>query len=89
MKKQFLTIALLATVAVGAAFAGNANLSTVSITHGSPYNDNGNCETPTIVRPGQNCDVQPSLYRCTLLIGGDAYVENPETGLCTRALYQQ
>lgn len=71
MKKQFLTIALLATVAVGAAFAGNANLSTVSITHGSPYNDNGNCETPTIVRPGQNCDVQPSLYRCTLLIGGD------------------
>nr|WP_121272545.1 hypothetical protein [Pedobacter schmidteae] len=87
MIKPLLTFVVIAIIAVGGAFANHEKAA--SIFEGSPYNDQGNCETPTPVMPGQTCDVTPSLIRCTLQIGGDAYIYNPETEACTKALYRQ
>ncbi len=89
MKKQFLTLAILATVAVGGAFAGGAKVNSSSIDQGSPFNENGDCETPTAVSPFQTCEITPSLIQCTLQIGGNAYIYNPETESCTTPLYRQ
>jgi hypothetical protein len=87
--KKFLTIALLATVAVGAAYAGNVRMNLLSIDAGSPYNENGVCEDPTPVAPFQTCDVMPSLTQCTLQIGGDAYIYDAEKEGCVKPLYRQ
>ena len=86
MKKQFLTFALLATVAVGGAFA--TNLHSRLVTEGSPLNTEEPCAEPQPIDGGLNCSPTFIGAQCTINGGTPAYVENPETGKCALELYR-
>lgn len=85
MKKQFLTLALLATVAVGGAFAGSANSTATKffVTQGSPLNEEGECEEPTVIDDELNCSPSELGAQCTINGGTEAYTEDNITGFCT------
>ncbi len=74
-----------ACVAVSTVFA--TAKPTTSVLLGSPYNDQGECTTPGNVIG--TCDVNYTGNACQLLAGGDAYLQDTETGLCTIPLYRQ
>ncbi|MBB5438822.1 hypothetical protein HDC92_002503 [Pedobacter sp. AK017] len=85
MKKSFLMLVAVACVAVSTVFA--TAKPTTSVLLGSPYNDQGECTTPGNVIG--TCDVNYTGNACQLLAGGDAYLQDTETGLCTIPLYRQ
>ncbi|ACU04035.1 MULTISPECIES: hypothetical protein [Pedobacter] len=85
MKKPFLMLVAVACVAVSTVFA--TAKPTTSVLLGSPYNDQGECTTPGNVIG--TCDVNYTGNACQLLAGGDAYLQDTETGLCTIPLYRQ
>lgn len=85
MKKQFLTLALLATVAVGGAFASNAKF----LSQGSPRNDSGSCSTPVNTQQ-PNCDPNNTGAQCTIVVSGStvpAYIQD-EDGKCTQPIFR-
>ncbi|ACU03142.1 hypothetical protein [Pedobacter heparinus] len=85
MKKQFFTFVIAAVCVVSTVFA--TAKPTTSVLLGSPYNDQGECTTPGNVIG--TCDVNYTGNACQLLAGGDAYLQDTETGLCTIPLYRQ
>lgn len=86
MKKQLFTLALLATIAVGGAFASMAADKTRSTNVGSPLNPNGACSTPQpLAQP--DCDPDYTGDPCTILSSGvQAFTEDPNSGNCTLQL---
>ena len=84
MKKQFFTFMIAAVCMAGSVFAF---AKPATVLQGSPYNDQGNCTTPTNLIG--TCDVNYTGNACQLLTGGDAYIQDTETGLCTIPLYRQ
>ncbi|MBB5440106.1 hypothetical protein HDC92_003804 [Pedobacter sp. AK017] len=75
----------MAIVAVGSVFATAKRTGTTL--QGSPYNDQGACATPSNLTG--TCDVNYTTNACQLWSGGDAFIQNEETGFCTVALYRQ
>lgn len=85
MKKQFLTLALLATVALGGAFAENANSKSLAIT-GGPQNFTpgaAGCSTSLPCNPTPNatpCIIEDVQYYTK--------TNQTSTGTCTVLLYR-
>ena len=77
MKRPFLTLALLATVAVGGAFAGQSAKSDEEFNIARPASQVVcNQLVPCSIQPGIPCEIDDEQY----------YGVNPATGACTIAL---
>ena len=82
MRKSFLTLALLATVAGGLAFAGNANSKRVVLAgplNGTLCNVSVNCQEEGII---------PCTFDQTEPNTGTWYQHNDDTGRCTTPLFK-
>lgn len=83
MKKQFLTLALLATVAVGGAFAGSVKSP---VSQGSHFSTSA-CTTPVDLIEDTCDDALVTGLQCTLEDSNPAFTSN-SLGTCQKPIFR-